>query len=373
VHIPLIDNPPPAGYIYSMRANVSLLIPFDLGLELDFTGKDAKEIVREVSERPTPPLSFRGKSFEGARLTASLYRFGVGLIDLSFQAEGEMDFLALLSCRTEEISVGKTPVAAWAKGLEDGLLARARKYATYDYQRRMEELDLFPVFVFEKGVVESAPAFLEKNRKALYGLVAGEPNYDALSEFVLGEEKLINLGYYENEVILIKRFGAAVSSAESKTVLEIIRLALSLHWSLRAYNFFLDRELDHAQSLLDHIPPWYKAWLMPRSYQMFSREALDFVKDKLSIVDSLYNVSRQIPRIESDWHLRTIFKNVEKEFDIDDLSKTVEVKLERIEDSYATAREFLSTNFFIAVEIILLLSFAWMVLDTTLLFIIAKK
>jgi predicted regulator of amino acid metabolism with ACT domain len=112
---------------------------------------------------------------------------------------------------------------------------------------------------------------------------------------------------------------------------------------------------------------------MPGRYQTFSREAMDFVKDKLAIVDSLHNVQANIPRIDSDWHLRTVYKNVEREFDIDDLSKAVDTKLERIEQSYNSARDFISTNFFIAVEIVLILSLAWMMLDTSLLFVIAQK
>lgn len=172
---------------------------------------------------------------------------------------------------------------------------------------------------------------------------------------------------------MIKRFGAVVSSGEAGIILEMIRLAFAQYWSLRAYNHVLDAEVDKAQALLAHLPPYYKFWSMPGRYQAFSREALDFVRDKLAIVDSLHNVSASIPRIDTDWHLRTIHKNVEREYDMDDLIRSVDVKLERIEQSYNSARDFLSTNFFIAVEIVLILSLAWMVLDTCLLFIIAQK
>src|SRR5262249_39825929 len=151
------------------------------------------------------------------------------------------------------------------------------------------------------------------------------------------------------------------------------RLTYALYWSLRSYSFFLDKEIDNAQALLSHLPPYYKVWVMPQRYQRFSVEAMGFGMDKLAIVDSMHNVAGKIPRIHSDWHLRTIYKNIEREFDIDELSKAVEVKLERIEEAYNSARDFLSTNFFIAVEIVLILSLAWMVLDTCLLFVIAHK
>ena len=269
--------------------------------------------------------------------------------------------------------VGDHYITEWAQTLFDEIITSARRFASHAYDRRLEDVDPFPIFVFEKGGVLDAADFVGKNQKALTGIVSGEANYDALSDFVLEQEKLRNFGYYENELILIKRFGAVVSSEESGTILELIRLAYSLYWSLRAYNFVLEKEIDKAQVLLARLPPYYKFWSMPASYQRFSREAMDFVRDKLAIVDSLHNVQTNIPRIDSDWHLRTIYKNVEKEFDIDELSKAVDTKLERIEQSYNSARDFISTNFFIAVEIVLILSLAWMMLDTSLLFIIARK
>lgn len=356
-----------------MKANVSILIPFDLGLELDFVGPDAKEIAKEVATRQAGTLTFDGKSFPDVQLSGRLYKFGIGLIQLSFAAEGDMDFFANFSCRVETAFVGKTVITSWARTMVDGLLARAKKFARHQYERRLTDVDMFPVLIFEKGVVVNAGQFIQKNQKALYGIVAGEANYDALSGFVLDQEKLVNFGYYENELILIKRFGAVVAAEESGTILDLIRLAYSTYWNLRAYNFLMDEEVDQARALLSRLPPYYKFWAMPGRYQRFSTEAIAFGMDKLAIVDTLYNVSANIPHIDSDWHLRTIYKNVEKEFDIDDLSKAVDLKLERIENTYSSAREFLSTNFFIAVEIVLFLSLAWMVLDTSLLFIIAQK
>ncbi|MBK8871147.1 MAG: hypothetical protein KBD85_01825 [Elusimicrobia bacterium] len=356
-----------------MRSHVHIVIPFDLGLELDFGSEDAKAIAKEVSSRAVDNLVFGGRTFSDVHVTAQIYKFGVGLLELVFQVEGDLDFLATLSCRTEALTVGGASIAEWAHTLVDGVIANAKKFASHAYDRRLEEVDPFPIFVFEKGVVDNSGDFIRRNQKALTGLVCGEPNYDELSAFVLDQEKLRNFGYYENELVLIKRFGAAVSSAESQIILDLIRLAYALYWSLRAYNFLLEKEIDKAQTLLADLPPYYKFWSMPGRYQTFSREAMDFVKDKLAIVDSLHNVQANIPRIDSDWHLRTVYKNVEKEFDIDELSRSVDTKLERIEQSYNSARDFISTNFFIAVEIVLILSLAWMMLDTSLLFVIAQK
>lgn len=50
-----------------MKARAHLLFPFDLGLELDFSGPDAGEIFKQVSSRQTGHLSFEG--LEGAEAT----------------------------------------------------------------------------------------------------------------------------------------------------------------------------------------------------------------------------------------------------------------------------------------------------------------
>ncbi len=201
----------------------------------------------------------------------------------------------------------------------------------------------------------------------LLGLLAGEERYEKLSHFVLDQEKLSNFGYYENEMVLIKRFGAVVFSEDYSTIIEMIKLAYAQYWSLRSYNFILDQELETSQKLLEKLPPYYKFWEIPQSYQRFSNEALDFDRDKISIVDSLYNVVSNVPKVESDWHLRILHQNVNTSFKIEELHRMVETKIERIEESYNSAREFLSTNFFLLLDVIFFLSLAWSIVDTFLL------
>ncbi|TFE70104.1 hypothetical protein A7Q09_04760 [Methylacidiphilum sp. Yel] len=356
-----------------MKSEVSILIPFDLGLELEFGGEEANRIVKEISARTTQLIAFKDKMTAKAQVVTQIYKFGVGLIEVSFPMEAEMGFLTFFATEVKSISVGSMGILSWVKTFVNSLIEQAKVFASYQYVYRLEELDLFPVFSLEPGSVKDAEKFLEQHYKKLYGIVSGEANYDSLSQFVMENEKLINFGYYENELILIKRFGAVISSYESQVILNIIRLVYALYWNLLSYNFLLDRELDKVQSILAHLPPWYKFWMMPQRYQKFSEEGMNFVQDKLSIVESIYSVFANVNQIASDWHLRTIYKYVEKEFDIDDIASAVKVKLDRVEQSYNSAREFIATNFFIAVEIVLILSLLWMILDTALLYIISKK
>ena len=356
-----------------MRTKVNLLFPFDMGLELDFTGKDTMSFFKEISVRRMGVLSAEGKIYTNTEFSTQVYKFGVGMIQISFEVDEDINYLARLSTRIENVRVGKMSIISYCQSLVDGLIQRARKYATYSYERRLAEGEIFPIFVFSEPPAEDADGFINKHRKAIFGLVAGEERYDSLSSFVLEQEKLTNYGYYENEMILIKRFGAVVFSEESSTIMEMIKLAFAQYWSLRSYNFILDHELETSQKLLGNLPPYYKFWKIPGAYQHFSSEALDFDRDKISIVDSLYNVVANVPKVESDWHLSILHQNVNKVFNIEDLYKTVETKIERIAESYNSARDFLSTNFFILLDFIFFLSLAWSIVDTFLLWKVSIK
>jgi hypothetical protein len=356
-----------------MRSRIHLLFPFDMGLELDFTGKDARDFFKEISARRMGVLSAEGKIFSEAEFSTQVYRFGVGIIQISYETESDIDYLAQLSCNLEKIRVGKTNIMSYCQSLVDGLIQKASRYATYRYEQRLVASEMFPIFVFTEALAEDANDFIQRHQKTLFGLLSGESEYDSLSSFVLEQEKLINYGYYENEIILIKRFGAAVFSKESSTIIEMIKLAYAQYWSMRSYNYILDHELETSQVLLAHLPPYYEFWRFPNAYQRFSNEALDFDRDKISIVDSLYNVLSNIPQVDSDWHMRTVHQNVNTVFNIEELHRTVETKIERIEESYNAAREFLSTNIFLMLDIIFFLSLVWSVLDTFLLWKVAQK
>jgi hypothetical protein len=357
-----------------LNSKVYLLFPFDMGLELDFSGKDTSEFFKEISVRKLEQsLVFEDKIISGAELSTQVYRFGVGMIEISFMIEGEPSYLTHFACKAEAVHVGKTQVTAYCHSLVESLIQKAKKYATYSYEHRLSDEEIFPIFELTDAPLEDSQTFLKNNYKTLFGLVVGEPEYNTLSDFVLAQQKLENNGYYENDLILVKRFGAVIRSKEANDIVEMIKLAFAQYWSMRSYNFILDFELQSSQKHLQNIPPYYKFWLILGSYQDLSKEALDFDKDKISIVDSLYNVLLNIPKVESDWHLRTVYENVEKAFNLEELHKTVEIKIERIAESYNSARDYLSTNFFILLDIIFALSLIWSVIDTYLFWVIAQK
>lgn len=357
-----------------MKVQLHLLIPFDLGLELDFGDQRTQGLIKEMDSRWVKDLTLEGELLGTAEAVTRIFRFGVGVIQITLPlADISLERCARLAQRTERLYAGKNSLSAFFQLIVQDVVAKASAFATYAYERRLEEFDVFPVFLLEEFTRENAELFLKRYYKELFGIVSQEPEYERLSSFVLEQERLRNIGYYENELILIRRFGAVVASSDTKTILRLITLAYGQYWSLKSYNFFLDEELAKAQRLLEGLPPYYKFWLMPQNYQRFSVAAIDFGKDKLAIVDSLYNLSTNLPQIEEDSYLRTVYQWIEKVFNIEESYKVVETKLDRIESSYNSARDFLATNFFIILDFIFFFWLAWSVIDTILLWKISAK
>jgi len=374
-----------------MRFEINALYPFDLGLELDFkesaAGKGSSavnEFFKSISTRvSTVPVLIPGiknvRAEPSIETTSVIYKFGVGILGIKISVDCSIKELAEISFLVEDIRLGKTTLVDYARSAAESIIKKATRYATYRYETRLPEEEIFPIFTTNDvipsiGGSGGASRFIEENSRVIFGILSGEKDYEKISDYILSEEKLINYGYYQNDIILIKRFGAFVrSEVDAAAVSDMIKLALSQYWSLKSYNYIMDQELDKAQTLISRMPPYYKFWKMPGAYHKFSSETIDFDKDKIAIVDSLYNVMVNIPRLEADWHLKTIHRNVNKVFGIDELYKTVGMKIERIEESYNAARDYMATNFFILLDLIFFLSLAWSVFDTMLLYTIARK
>lgn len=327
-----------------------LLYPFDTGLELDLDG----QIRRMVREQPCAEVSHFNQELGGGILRAWLFRFGAGLLEISFPAGSDLNQWARIACQPEGVRLGRPDIRTYCGALVPALLEDARKYAIHTYGERYPDEELFPVFTLPPP--ESADGFIRKNFRALFGILSAEPRFEEVSDLVLEKEPLANLGYYRDEVILLSRGGGVVASSDAETTLDLLRLAYSQHWSLRGYNFLLDRELDEAQDLLDRVPPFWRVLRMFRQYLHFSREAIAFDKDKLEILLSL---GTGAAAGESDWHLRLLGRHLSETFQTEDLRRQVEQKIDRIEQSYANARDFLSTNFMILLEALIVLFFAW--------------
>src|SRR4051794_25372690 len=114
-----------------------------MGLELDFAGQGAQQIFKEISTHKTARLFFEGHDYGEADVSTQVYKFGVGLIQISSPLDIDLAQAARLSCFAESMYVGDVPVLKYCQGLVHGVIKKASKYASYRYEKHLEEEDLF--------------------------------------------------------------------------------------------------------------------------------------------------------------------------------------------------------------------------------------
>ncbi|MFH1540574.1 MAG: hypothetical protein ABID79_01825 [Elusimicrobiota bacterium] len=356
----------------------TLLFPFDMGMDLDFAIDGLSVVAKTLYCQKLSQLTFFDTVYENAEVEVRIYRFGSGLISISFsvysdtnidEVDKNLQMCAQLSCMSSHIKINEIEIINYCQKLLEDIIVNAQQFSTHIYGRRFLNTEIFPVFTMDK-LTSTADIFITKNLKTLYGIVSAEENYEKLSDFVLDQSPLANYGYYEDEIILVKRFGAFIASENSNVIMDIIKMSLIQWWTLKSYDYILSIELDEAKKHLASIPSGVKILKTFTQYNKFSKDSLDFDRDKLEIISSIHT---DIPEIENDWHLKMLHTNINKIFNTDDIEKWVETKITCIEDSYENARDFLSTNFFILLDIIFFLSLVWSIFDTFLLWKISAK
>jgi hypothetical protein len=356
-----------------MRVGVRILYPFDMGLELDLSGQEAGALVARLADAGSVQVALNGQELGVGQVSARIYRFGIGVFELGLDLDLDFDGCALISCNTALIEVDGHSMADFAESRVHDIIESSRRFATYSYERRLEDRELFPLFILREPIPGEAAELIEQHRKALFGIVAGEPDYDRLSLRLLEREPLENLAYFGNDLILVRRFGAVLSGAEAETSADLLSLVLAQYWSMRSYDHVLDHELSQAQEQLEELPKYFEFWRMPARYHDFSNEAIDFAKDKITITQSMHTLLGSESQIEADWALRELYEEAQSAFGVEALVGRVETKLARIEAAYNVAREQLSANFYILLDIIFLAFLVWSVVDTLLLARIAFR
>ncbi|OQA91509.1 MAG: hypothetical protein BWY26_00929 [Elusimicrobia bacterium ADurb.Bin231] len=347
----------------------SILYPFDTGLELDFKPEPGFSVYKTMRKCSAGKAVLFNTDFGFADMDVRIYKFGCGLLTLSFAVDDNLQGLVNISCLSSHITIDDLGITEYCKKVSEDITKEAESFSNHKYETKLSDSEFFPVFTAAKLDV-SPDSFIKKNLRILYGIISSDSDYEKFSEFILRQDMLINYGYYEDEIILIKRFGAFIASEEADIITDVIKLVIARWWLLRSYDYALETELDDAQKYLSKIPSGIRILGSFVHYNRFSRDSLDFSRENLEIISSVHSSVREI---DSDWHLSMLYKNIGKIFNTEELYKWVETKITRIEDSYDNARDFLSTNFFILLDVIFFLSLAWSIFDTLLLWKISVK
>ncbi len=341
-------------------------------MELNLPVKEALHARELLHGETAGSLVYEGLNLGKASWTGSVYPFGIGMLELSFYFEGEINAADQMAIFENRLLIGKYTLPIFFRNLRELLTDKTRSFAHTIYQENPEvEEEIFALYELIPWQSElKAEGFIKKNYNHLFGIVTGEPSSDILSEYAMEKETLKNIGYYETEIILVKHFGAFIHSKESKTLKNLISLGLAQYFNIKASNAFLQGSLARVQKVLERQPPYHHFWKMPAAYQRLSSAQLAFSKAKVSVVESLHTASALIPQIDSDWHLKSVYNEILSAFNLEEQTKIAMLRLETIDSIYSQLGEQVSTIFFIFLDFVFL---TWLLVDLGGWFILLFK
>lgn len=344
------------------RSKCLLVYPFDTGLDLDFEkllsyeGGKVIEANRYYLEKKTPvkifTTSFEDIRLKGKPLTAqgaleiSVYSFGTGLATVSFSLIKEIKDLVKIAEGANRIEIEGRNVLEYCSQFSRDLVINLEDYAIRKYETRLEEEQIYPLFVMEEIPQDhkDVEAFIKKNEKLLLGLIGGEPDWRRFSSYVTEKNRIQNFGYYKDELIIIQDSGALIHSPTmADTILSLVNLAYAQYWTLKVYNYLVESRLERSYELLSKARLLRNWSLYGLQIKRIRERIFEAYESKLELISVLRGVS-DVPRISEDWHLSRIYESLSQTFGINELFNIVKEKIDEIEKAYQSVQEMLSTR-----------------------------
>ena len=383
--LPSLLAPPGPAIEAAPVAEVLLAVPFDIDVRLDFEwlarergavlpgpplrGRNAPIVIDRRDGIPVG-LPSRGLAAK-AREEVWVYAFEVGLLIVRFRVGRELARLADLVCDAERIEVGGRPIYAYSESRASEVLRALGPYAVERYEVRFGERDVYPIVILPPGPdIEDAERFIEANRAAIVGIVAGEDDWARLSAYALQKSGLTNLGYYVDELILAKEWGALVSSSiEEGPIVGIVLLAYAQRWALRSYNHLNNYRQDQVFKLLAQAKEVrtfrFANVFAARTIRAIARRLFEASEDRIALATAIRDFT-SVPELTEDWHFHGLYGEISKTFYLGELYRVVQTKNEELERAYATVEDHLVQSRLAALELYMLVLF---LLETILLLV----
>lgn len=363
--------PPPAP---ATTADVLLAIPFDIDLELD-VARLSRDRVRTdqappLTGRNAPLLTHRATglaiSLDGAEVSANareevwIYGFEVGLILVRFRVRRDLSRLADLGCSAERVEIEGLPIYAYANRRAAEVRTSLAPYGRQRYEVIYQERDVYPIVILPPAPdVADAASFIARNEAAIVGIVGGEDDWSRLSEYALRKSELRNLGYYVDELIIAKEWGALISSAfEEALVVGLVLLAYAQRWALSSYNHLTNYRQDQALRLLDEAKRIRRMSKLfgGRAIRDVARRLFEASEDRIALVTAIRDFT-SVPELTQDWHLHSLYQELARTFYLNELYRVVYDKNQELEKAYAAVHDHLSQTRFVTLELYMLVLF----------------
>lgn len=210
--------------------------------------------------------------------------------------------------------------------------------------------------VTEDGSTVSAANWWRARRRGVASLLTQEPDADHLSKQEADESTGRFLSYYEHDLVVVDWDAALIIDEprnfdETLYIMELANLQLA---ELEAYDRILDDSLERAYRDL-RVRPF-------RGRNSILQELREIRIDLARFSDELSNISKFF----GDWHLARIYENVSARFHLGDWHRTIDGKLQTLDDLYQLLNHDQTNRWMLILEVTIVLLF---VIDLVILFL----
>jgi len=194
----------------------------------------------------------------------------------------------------------------------------------------------------------SAEAWWRANRRSIASLLTQEPDIEQLSKQEADESTGRFLSYYLNDLVVVDWDAALIIDSpqnfdETLYVMELANLQLA---ELEAYDRLLDDSLERAYRDLTTPRPM-------RGRNIILRELREIRIDLARFSDELSNITKFF----GDWHLARIYENISARFHLGDWHKTIDKKLQTLDDLYQLLNHDQTNRWMLILEVTIVLLF----------------
>jgi hypothetical protein len=198
----------------------------------------------------------------------------------------------------------------------------------------------------EDGQPLSAEDWLHQHRREVAALLTQEPDVNQLSRQEANESTGRYLSYYENDLAVLDWDAALIvqESGRVDEILYVLELANLQLAELEAYDRILDTALERSYRDLNQ---------RVRRGGEVMRELREIRIDLARFSDELSNITKFF----GDWHLARIYENISARFHLGDWHRTIDKKLETLDNLYQLLNQDLTNRWMLTLEVTIVLLF----------------
>ncbi|HYG24255.1 MAG TPA: hypothetical protein VEH04_15865 [Verrucomicrobiae bacterium] len=287
----------------------------------------------------------------------------VGAISITMRVPFEVDRIDDL-IRFHDLQFSNGSLHEEVRRLAEEVRRELSPYFVRPIERIVEE-EAYTVFCIESPKIDdarriNAEQWWRTHRRAVASLLTQGPDVDHLSRQEADESTGRYLSYYEHDLVVIDWDAALIMDErkhfdETLYIMELANLQLA---ELEAYDRILDDSLERSYRDL--------STRSTRGRSATLKDLRELRVDLARFNDELSNITKFF----GDWHLARIYENIAARFHLADWHKTLDRKLQTLDDLYQMLSHDRTNRWMLILEATIVLLF---IIDLIVLFMGLQK